>query len=259
MPQSQSTRRRSDERAKRRAKILAAATRLIARRGLENVTFGDVAERAALSRPLVYFYFPDQRTLFLEAVLKARGSLLSSLEAAVIAVRREGASGLMQLEALVRAYAEFQERAPDAFQVSCLCDAQNGRVCDGDSLGQLVFESEQGLLGICEDVLRRGIEDGSIRMDLGRPEAVAVVLWGWIHSVVQARATRPESFNVRVGLEASEHLQLGLMMIRQAVGTCSTEAIGSPAKARFEGGQAPDDSCQDTLALPIRVWLDQQR
>jgi len=239
MPQSQSARRRSDERAKRRAKILAAATRLIARRGLENVTFGDVAERAGLSRPLVYFYFPDQRTLFLEAVLKARDGIRGSLDGAVVTVRRDGGNGLVQLEALIRAYAEFQERAPDAFQVSCLCDAQSARACDGDSLGQLVSESEQGLLGICEEVLRQGIEDGSIRSDLGGAGAVAAVLWGWIHSMIQAKATRSLSSELRDGLEVAEHLRLGLKMIQQAVRSAVTEDFGGPAMETFEGGRHP--------------------
>ena len=40
------------------------------------------------------------------------------------------------------------------------------------------------------DALRAGIADGSIRADVGPVDAVATVLWGFMHGVIQLTATK---------------------------------------------------------------------
>jgi hypothetical protein len=35
-----------------------------------------------------------------------------------------------------------------------------------------------------------GIADGSIRADLGSPDAVAIALWGFMHGVIQIATTK---------------------------------------------------------------------
>ena len=39
-------------------------------------------------------------------------------------------------------------------------------------------------------VIERGIEDGSIRPDVGDPKVVSTVLWGFMHGVLQLASTK---------------------------------------------------------------------
>src|SRR5574343_524649 len=92
--------RAAPECALRRKQIIDAAVRLFAERGMENVTFGDIAKAAKLSRPLVYFYFPDLQTLFLETILVASQELHRRFQLAV----RPTLNGLDQIMAVGQAY-----------------------------------------------------------------------------------------------------------------------------------------------------------
>ena len=63
----------------------AAATRLIAERGLESLSFADIAGAAGISRPLIYFHFKDRDQLFHETVVRANQMLFARFEKAVAA------------------------------------------------------------------------------------------------------------------------------------------------------------------------------
>jgi len=43
---------------------------------------------------------------------------------------------------------------------------------------------------VMTDAIRAGIADGSIRGDVGNADAVAIVLWGFMHGVIQLVATK---------------------------------------------------------------------
>ena len=47
------------------------------------------------------------------------------------------------------------------------------------------------------DAIRLGISDGSIRADVGDPDVVATVLWGFMHGVIQLVATKHEVLGFR--------------------------------------------------------------
>jgi hypothetical protein len=40
------------------------------------------------------------------------------------------------------------------------------------------------------DAIHQGVADGSIRSDVGEADPVAVVLWGFMHGVIQLVATK---------------------------------------------------------------------
>jgi len=70
---SEAVSRRTEDEEKRRAEILEAGVRLIAKRGLDKMSFGDLAEATRLSRPLISFYFSDKEALYREAVCESTG------------------------------------------------------------------------------------------------------------------------------------------------------------------------------------------
>jgi AcrR family transcriptional regulator len=206
-------RRREDDREKRRAQILKAATELFARNGLENVTFGDIAKRARLSRPLVYFYFPDQRAIFLEAVLMAHGKL----QARFLEASARGSNGITRIENIGRAYVQFQREDPSAFQLCALYDANP--VVDGETdpvavqLGQSEVETQR----LCSQAIAEGMADGSIRSDLGHPAHVAVVLWACVHGMAQLGAMRGPALKKMLDLDGDGLVEEGIRLLRRSL------------------------------------------
>ena len=206
-------RRREEDREKRRAQILRAASELYARKGLENVTFGDIARRARLSRPLVYFYFPDQRTLFLETVLRAQEGLRARFEEALAS----GSTGIEQIESIGRAYARFQKADPAAFQLCVMFDSNPGCVAGAGPVTESLRQSELATHGMCAQAIANGMEDGTIRKDLGRPDRVAVVLWACVHGMAQLGAMRGAALEEMTWMDGDGLLEAGIGLLRGAL------------------------------------------
>src|SRR2546429_8978694 len=59
----------------RRAELLALGAEVFGQRPYDEVRIDEVAERAGVSRALMYHYFPDKRTFF-AAVVRAEGDRL---------------------------------------------------------------------------------------------------------------------------------------------------------------------------------------
>ena len=64
----------------RRAKIVAAATRVMRRQGLQATTMREIAAESGFDRTTVYYYFRDKDEVFAEAIRRALADLLDNLE-----------------------------------------------------------------------------------------------------------------------------------------------------------------------------------
>jgi len=58
------------EREVRRDLIISAAERVFAKKAFNMVTIRDIAKEAGISHALIYRYFPDQQSLFVEACIR---------------------------------------------------------------------------------------------------------------------------------------------------------------------------------------------
>ena len=98
--------------ATRRAQIVDAAAALFEGRDPFDVTFEEIAERAGVSRALVYNYFRDKGDLVAAVYLRSLGRLNDAIGAAaqsdVVLDER--------IPVVVRAYLEFAESDPEAFR-----------------------------------------------------------------------------------------------------------------------------------------------
>lgn len=224
--------RREEDREKRRIQIIRAAAELFARKGLENVTFGEIARRARLSRPLVYFYFPDQRSLFLETVLQAHERLRARFAAAIEA----GGQGISQIEGIGRAYVQFQKEDPTAFQLCTLYDANPTAPADpGDMAAAGLQQSEVAVHRLCAQAISNGLADGSIRSDVGRPEHVATVLWACMHGLAQLAAMRGNALQGLIGLGADDLIEEGIRLLRRSL-VPAAAGSGAGSGERAAGG-----------------------
>lgn len=102
----------------RRAQVLAVAQDLFAREGFHHVSMDDIADRAEVSKPVLYRHFPSKLDLYL-AVVDHRGqALVTAVDEALAAVDRgEQQSGRAVVRGIVQAYVEFVEQAGDSFSL----------------------------------------------------------------------------------------------------------------------------------------------
>lgn len=205
--------RRRDERIQARTTLLRVATELIAAKGLENVTVGDISRKAGLSRPLVYFYFPDLRTLFLEAAGAARSELLAHLADSM----RQAPTGLEAIIALGRAYLDFHRQQPDAF---ALCLANTGIRPGSDPLTEAesrILDLERSLMEQVVSTVTRGLADGSVRNDAGDPRMVALHLWAFVQGLVQLSSQHHVTLERTFGIGSEAFLMAGLETLKTAL------------------------------------------
>ncbi len=71
---------KEQERETRRKIILSAAEKVFASKPLSKVRMCDIAGEASISTALIYRYFPDQQTLFVEAFLESTTRIIEVLD-----------------------------------------------------------------------------------------------------------------------------------------------------------------------------------
>ena len=92
----------------RRNELLALGAEVFGQRPYDEVRIDEIAERAGVSRALMYHYFPDKRAFF-AAVVRAEGERLFE---ATDTPPQPGLSLLEQLRAGVLAYVHYDEQHP---------------------------------------------------------------------------------------------------------------------------------------------------
>jgi len=180
---SELTARRQEEKGRRRSEILEAAASAAAETGFDAITMDQVARRARLSRALLYVYFEDKRALHLGLCERAMELLLERFAAAT----RDVPTGLARLEAMGSAYVRYARELPVYFQALAHLEARAPEDLEKHlrftELGNLCHQN-------MTQAIREGVADGSIRPDLGSPDATAIALWGFMHGVIQIATTK---------------------------------------------------------------------
>ena len=233
-----SPRRRTEDRERARQKILAAATHLFAERGLEDVTYGDIAKSSGLSRPLVYFYFPSQESLIQETFLTA----CRLLQERFVTAAAEAPTGAASLEAIGRAYLQFHEDSPDEARLmllegahcppstspptiadtvgnssrSLVCDDVAAAMEEGSVTAQL-FEQKQAIIALVAAEVERGRRDGSVRKDGASATVIALNLWAFTHGLVGIRGQLGATIDAVHGVSMTDFLDHGFRLIHDAL------------------------------------------
>ena len=130
----------------RRAQVLTVAQDLFAREGYHHVSMDDIADRAEVSKPVLYRHFPSKLDLYL-AVVDHRGeALVGSVDAALAAVAQDDApAGREVVRGVVRAYVEFVEHAGDSFSLLFESDVTR----DSDVRARVEQASAEAARAIC--------------------------------------------------------------------------------------------------------------
>ncbi|WP_319445907.1 MULTISPECIES: TetR/AcrR family transcriptional regulator [unclassified Mycobacterium] len=167
----------------RRNELLTLGAEVFGQRPYDEVRIDEIAERAGVSRALMYHYFPDKRAFF-AAVVRAEGERLFQ---ATNTPPQPGLSLLEQLRAGVLAYLEYDEAHPHGAWAAYMGmgrsdpvlrgiddidnDRQANRIIDGlnEAIGELDSKLERdlrvvvyGWLAFTFELCRQRIVDPSI-------------------------------------------------------------------------------------------------
>jgi AcrR family transcriptional regulator len=205
--------RRREEKEMRRQSIIDAAEQVFAQRGFEVATMADIADQARLSRALVYFYFKDKEELALAITARGLQALRRSFERASAKCQ----TGLEKATAIGQAYMDFARNQSDYFKFFGRGEVRElGPSPVGENERLCASEGEK-TLAVLADAVRRGVADGTIDPGVGDPAAVAVVLWGFIHGMLQVAASKKSMLEKLIHLDIADLLQGGLRLASRAI------------------------------------------
>jgi len=137
-------------------KILVAAQELFAKSGYAGTTMKMVAEEAEVASGLVFHYFDNKENLFMAAGSELIDTMILYLRDRIA----DSANGCEALGAFVEAYLEFTIVNEKTFPTLIRCSpfSDDNPDLDRKKIGAKFRE----LIDMVEEILRRGIEDGSI-------------------------------------------------------------------------------------------------
>lgn len=202
--------RRAEDKEKRRAEIIEAGVQLIARGGLDKMSFGDLAKATRLSRPLIYFYFKDKQALYREAVCEAH----HRLHELFVAATRAHHSGLEQIMAIGRAYVDYYRREPHWFYLCADYESHPDTLAKVDALGSQIVQHKKGVMLVIEGALEKGIHDGSIRPGIGDVHIVGLNLWAFSLGLIQTAGAKSREIEAISGVKSGEMTEHGFALLR---------------------------------------------
>jgi len=205
--------RREEERERRRAEILAAAVGVCREQGWDQVTMDQVARRARLSRALVYVYFRDREDLLDAIALQGTRELRERFVAAIATARR----GIDRLQAIGLAYVAFSREQPHLFEACSRFQIKTPAGAPSDA-EQACLKAHDEINAVMIGVIAGGMDDGSIRRDLGDPTVVCMSLWAFTHGLIQLGATRGRDLELR-GIATATLFAQSFDILRHALAT----------------------------------------
>ena len=203
--------RRLEERERRRLEILDAAEAVAAVVGIESLTMEQVARKARLSRALVYVYFHDKSNLLIAVCVRA----LQQLGDLFAAVTARDCDGRRQVHECGRAYVSFAREFPVRFEVLAHFEAHSPGG-EQDPVYEELLQAGDIPHTTLVRAITTGMEDGSIRRELGSPTLIGFTLWGLMHGILQLTLHKSGSLQ-RCGVTADQlidhafHFALGAM------------------------------------------------
>jgi AcrR family transcriptional regulator len=187
--------RQREEKEERRRTIVDAAETVLREKGREEMTMGDIAEEARLSRSLLYVYFEDMDDIVLAVTLRGLRSMRKRFEHAVT----QHDVGRKQIRAVGDAYVAFSQEEPTYFDLVAQFESRSADPEDAPQRVQQCLAESDRVMGAMTKAIREGIEDGSIRSELD-PTQTAITLWGCTHGLIQLAANKGRSLEQQYGL-----------------------------------------------------------
>ncbi|WP_250028713.1 TetR/AcrR family transcriptional regulator [Paractinoplanes maris] len=150
-------------RSARRKQLLAAAQQIFVAHGYHAAAMDDIAERAGVSKPVLYQHFPGKLELYLALLDTHCDAIIAKVRDAMLAT----ADNKERVKGAVRAYFDFMDHESEAFRLVFESDLRND-----PQVRQRVERVEQGCIAAVTDTI---ISDTNLAGDSARLLASGLV------------------------------------------------------------------------------------
>lgn len=161
-------RRQADRRAESENRLLTAAAELLVESGISATTFENIGRRAGLSRGLVTRRFGSKRGIIEALIDRLKHRVYAALEARHL----EGVSGLEATLAYVDAFLDSLQGDREQRAYFILLAAS---VSDVSELRVPFYDTHKATAELLEELLHKGLSEGSIRASLDVKSAALMV------------------------------------------------------------------------------------
>lgn len=131
-------------RAERRAQLLGVAREVFAAQGYHAAAMEDIADRAGVSKPVLYQHFPGKLDLYLALLDGGIDSLIDSLEAAVLST----SDNKLRVNATMKTYFAFVDDPESAFRL-----VFEGDLTNDAAVKARVARVDDACIGLLSDVI----------------------------------------------------------------------------------------------------------
>ncbi|HVE25248.1 MAG TPA: TetR/AcrR family transcriptional regulator [Sporichthya sp.] len=157
-------------RTARRRQLLDAALSVFVAQGYHAAAMDDIADKAGVSKPVLYQHFPGKRDLYLALLDESASALMDAVQTAMSSTNDNNA----RVRATVSAYYEFVEDKTGAFRL----------VFESDLIGEPeVRDRLESVERQCADAVAAVIAE-----DTGLPDAEARLLGAGLAGIAQVTA-----------------------------------------------------------------------
>jgi AcrR family transcriptional regulator len=181
--------RREREKLGRRNAIIEAARKLFLEKGIEHATMKEIAREAGLSKAALYLYFQNKEELTFELLHIS----LTKIRELIDSAAERGRDGYSKLSAAAEEFRRMFREEPEYIYFSLVMERYASSIANNLLSSQKCLELIMNIQNRMEELIREGIEDGSVRADLD-PQKTAALLFHMATSFMQRVSLMQESF-----------------------------------------------------------------
>jgi AcrR family transcriptional regulator len=170
--------RKEREKEQRKNAIIDTAEKLFFTRGFDNVSMEEIAKEVELGKGTLYLYFKNKDSLFFAITLRKMRKMHEILVECV----ELKISGREKSRLIGKKYFEFVRENKECYRMICANGPKLFRKKENDDT-KLVMEQMKEDFFLNRDVLKEGMEDGTIRNDID-PFEMAFIMNLMCNSVI---------------------------------------------------------------------------
>lgn len=195
-----------------RGSILAAAERLFAEKGIDKTTMDDIARESEYSKATLYVYFQSKEeiinAIFLSGLVLLQRKLQEAIDTA--------GSWCGAYDGICTAVVRYYGERPEACGVLVNDGAGRQEEAHLDQEVRDILRVRRSIGKLVADFLRRGAEEGLIRLDLPAEELV-LLFWSALEGMVRMAGQRDVYLNETLEVSRDDFLRHGCQMLLHAM------------------------------------------
>jgi len=164
------TDRKEREKEQRKNAIIDAAEKLFFSRGFDSVSMEEIAKEVELGKGTLYLYFKNKDSLFFAITLRK----MRKLHEIFVECVELKISGREKSRLMGKKYFEFVQENQEYYRMICAFGPKLFRKKENEDMKAVMEQIKEDLF-LSRDVLREGMEDGTIRNDIDPLEMASIM------------------------------------------------------------------------------------